>query len=263
MQEQLKILEQAIIDSQDMDVKAECKYLEPLFAEVYEETRKENFDDLSALLKLSQLENKLSRRILPVWPKLEPPIERDSDEALLQMLVYYTRKKAEDLYHCNIKEDSLRTRSKDFSQLLSSIAKGLEVPACILDMASIFHLPVPHYVVLAYVNGFYLLDITYQEFFLMGYNFPTRYYEFSPYNRICEVGGRMLGERVKSATLMIEDGYLPVSSTHFKNYCDAYAEFGSMDKCQDEKEYFQKLLEPIQGSSDKTDRILLSKVDKK
>ncbi len=260
MIERLEQLEREIERTCQEDVTVQRECLEPLFQKIYEEIANHSVEDFSLLLKLSQLENRLTKRILPVVPKVSIPLDREEKEVTLKTIVYYTRKKAMDLYHCNIEEDSLRSRSKDLSMLLLEIAKGLEVPSCMIDIGSIFHFPYEHYVVLSYVDGFYLFDITYQEFFLLGYNFPTRFYPFSPSPRTCEIGGRMLQGREESASHMIEEGYLKVDSLDFQNYCDGCSEFGEIAKEQSCIGYLQKLLEPLKGSSDKIDRILLSKM---
>lgn len=260
MENKLKNIEEKIEECSYLSAEKQLEILEPFFQEVYEEIRKKEVE-IPLLLRLSQLENKLSIRILDVEPKVEPSLDRNSKEYLLEQIVYYTRKKVQDNSNCNVKTDSLRTRSLEFSNLLSEIAKGLQVPTTILDIGAHFHFPYPHYIVIAYVEKeFYLLDCTYQQFFLLGYNFKNRYYNHPSYTRTCEIGRRMLGSREESAKRLIQNGYLLVSSADFKNYCDACAEFGNVEKKEDSISYLKDLLKIIERSSDKNDRILVSKM---
>lgn len=260
MDSQLRNIEEMIEKSQALPVVEMKQKLEPLFNELYEKIKKEGCE-IPVLLRLSQLENKLNIRLLEVTPKVEPSQEHNSKEHLLEQIVYYTRNKAQINWNCNVKEDSLRTRSLDFCNLLSEIAKGLQVPTTILDVGAHFHFPYSHYVVIATIeNQFYLLDCTYQQFFLLGYNFQNRYYEHPSYTRSCEIGGRMVGQREESAIRLIKDGYLPVQSFDFQNYCDACAEFGNVEKKEDSVSYLKDLLKVIERSSDKNDRILVSKM---
>ena len=260
MESQLQNIEKKIEEYRDLSLEEKRSMLEPLFNEVYQLIKNSDVE-IPVLLRLSQLENQLSVRMIDACPKVEPSLDRNSKWYLLEQIVYYTRKKAQDNYNCNIREDSLRARSLEFSNLLLENAKSLQVPAILLDLKTYFQLPYSHYVVIAYaLEEFYLLDCTYQQFFLLGYNFKNRYYEHPSYTRICEIGGRMLDNRKMSAVKLIQDGYLSINSLDFKNYCDAFAEYGNIDKKEDSISYLKDLLKPIERSSDKVDRILVSKM---
>ncbi len=258
MWEKLVALEASITKTNSWDSVSQREYLEPLFHEIYKQIKEENITDIPTLLKLSQLENLLTTRILPVVPKVEPSLEKK----MAEQIVYYARKKAMDFYHCNVQTDSLRSRSKDFSEIVLEISKNLGVASTIIDLGAIFHFPYPHYVVLAYLEDFYLFDITYQQFFLLGYNFPNRYYEHPSYIRKPEIGFYMQDSRKEAAISMIENGYLPAHSPFFLAYLDGCSLFGEQEKKSTAKEYLEILLKPILGSSDKSDRILLSKMEK-
>lgn len=260
MDNKLKDIEEKIEVCNDQSVEEQIRILEPLFLEIYD-TMKNQKVDIPILLRLSQLENKLNIRMIDATPKVEPCLDRSKKEYPLEQIVYYTRKKAEDDYNCNVAKDSLRTRSLDFSNMLVDFSKRLQVPAITVNIGEHFHFPYPHYVVIAYFEEeFYLLDCTYQQFFLLGYNFSNRYYEHPSYTRTCEIGGRMLGERLESAKKLIQEGFLKVHSIDFKNYCDACAEFGNVSKEESEVSYLKSILKPIERSSDKVDRILVSKM---
>lgn len=260
MDNKLKNIEEKIEEYSSLSAEEQKIILEPLFQKVYEEISNTEVE-IPILLRLSQLENKLSVRMLDVTPKVEASLDRTKKEYLLEQIVYYTRKKAQESFNCNIANDSLRTRSLEFSNLLSEIAKGLQVPTTILDIGTHFHFPYSHYIVITYIEKeFYLLDSTFQQFFLLGYNFKNRYYQHPSYTRTCEIGGRMLGKRVDSAKKLIRDGYLKVLSEDFKNYCDACAEFGNVEKKDSSLSYFQDMMKVIERSSDKNDRILVSKM---
>ncbi len=260
MDNKLSFIEEQMDACSNLSVAEQKTILEPLFNEIYEEIKLSEVG-IPTLLRISQLENKLSIRMLDITPKVEASLDRNKREYLLEQIVYYTRKKAQDNYNCNIIHDSLRTRSLEFSNLLSENAKGLQVPTTIIDLGSHFHFPYPHYVVITYIeNEFYLLDCTYQQFFMLGYNFKNRYYEHPSYTRTCEIGGRMIDNRKESAVKLIREGYLLVKSEDFKNYCDACSEFGNVEKKENSISYLKDLLRTIERSSDKNDRILVSKM---
>ena len=256
MQEKLEVLEQEILRLKGESVSTIKNSVGPLLEEVYEEIKKEKIEDIPTLLKLSQLENLLSIRMIDASPKIEPASASDSFKAI-EHLVFYTRNQASSKLGVNVVEDSLRTRSKDFSLLLLENARNLGIPATMIDLEITFSFPYPHYVVLAYVEEFYLLDLTYQEFFLLGYNFPNRYYPHPTFLRVCEIGGRMMGEREHTAREMIENGYLKVASKEFQEYGDACLEFGGKEE---KFPYFEEMMKQIERSSEKSDRILLSKM---
>ncbi len=260
MQENLKRLEEAIIKSESYEVYKKRAYLEPYFDTVYEAFHDNSFEDIPSLLKLSQLENKLTDRILKASQNRMPPSNKEKKEYVLEKILFYMRNQAEELYHCNLEIDSLRTRSKDFCLLFLEIAKGLEVPATMIDMGSLFHFPYSHYIVLCYLEEFYIADPTYQEFFLLGYNFKNRYYPHPTYLRTCEIGGRMLEGKESTAYQMIHDGYLKVNSKDFLNYCDVASSFGGIEPLRDSQKYLEKFMHEIERSSEKSDRILLSKM---
>ncbi len=259
MKEKLARLEKAIQDSEGWETSKRRSYLEPYFQEVYEKFRISKEEDMASLLKLSQLENQLTERILDVSQTRRPP-NKNQKEYVLEQILFYTRNKAEEVYHCNLEKDSLRTRSKDFCLLFLEIAKGLEVPATMIEMGSLFGFPYPHYVILCYVDGFYLCDLTYQEFFLLGYNFKDRYYPHPTYLRTCEIGGRMLEKGRMSAVKMISLGYIKVDSEDFQIYCDVASSFGGVEPLESTQQYLEKFLKTIERSSEKSDRILLSKM---
>lgn len=259
MEEKLDSIQKKIEELQNASLREKMNALEPLFFEVYEACRNSEIS-FPLLLKLSQLENQLTDRMIDAFPKLEPSLEASDKERVLKQIVYYARKQAKQVYGCDVSCDSLRTRSLDISNLVLETSKSIQVPACLIDIGTLFHFPYSHYAVLAYVeDSFYLLDVTYQEFFMLGYNFSNRYYEHPSYIRTCELGGRMLENRERSAKKMIQDGYLPVFSEDFQNYCDACCEFGEIE-CKPVKEHLLDFLKPIERSSDKIDRILVSKL---
>ena len=128
-------------------------------------------------------------------------------------------------------------------------------------MSIYFDLPIKHYVVIAYINqDYYLIDITYQQFFLLGYNFKNRYYEHPSYTRVCEIGGLMLDDRKDTAIKVIETGYIK-EEIDFVNYFDAFMEFSNQDKLSNGYEYLKVLLKSLKGSSDKSEITLYSKMN--
>lgn len=262
MKELLDNIQLLIEENMYEDVEVQMKVLEPLFDKSYIACRaNQDSIDLRELLKLSQLENQLTKRILKVKPKIESSSNLNESDKTVEQIIYYSRKKAESLYNCSVENDSLRSRSLDFCNIVLETSKNLGVAACIFNLGFYFNLPIKHYVVIAYVNkDFYLIDITYQQFFLLGYNFKNRYYEHPSYTRVCEVGGRMLDGRKDTAIKVIENGYVK-EEEDFINYFDAFMEFGDQDKLSNGCEYLKVLLSSLKGSSDKSERILYSKMN--
>lgn len=255
MGELLNEIQELIGQLLDETVYKQKEVLEPLFNQVYEMCHNNENLDIKDMLKLSQLENQLTKRIVDVNPKIEPSTSINANDKIVEQIIYYSRKKIEEIYHCSIKNDSLRARSLDAANIVLEIAKNLEVAATKFNIGEIFNLPFKHYVVIAYLNDFYLIDLTYQQYFLLGYNFKKRYYEHPSYTKTCEVGGRIISSSLMTAKKMIMNGYLK-EDLDIKNYFDAFMELSNYSKLNSGNEYLKKLLVELKGSSNKAEKIL-------
>ena len=236
MKELLDKIQSLIEKTIDDDVIVQRDLLEPLFNQVYELCRNGEVDILD-MLRISQLENRLTKRIVDVIPKVESSTSTDDSDKIIEQIVYYSRKKAEELYQCSIKNDSLKARSLDFCNIVLETSKNLGVASAVFNLSTILEIPIKHHIVISYVNNrYYLIDITYQQFFLLGYNFKERYYEHPSYTKVCDIGGRMLDNGRECAEKLIEEGYLK-ELNDIKKYFDAFMDFSTNSKLQTGKEY--------------------------
>ena len=230
MKELLEQIQSIINENLNEEVTKQETLLEPLFNQVYDYFKNNTDFDLRDMLKLSQLENQLTKRIIDVKPKIEPSSNPDNDDKIIEQIIYYSRKKAESVYQCSVINDSLRARSLNFCTIVLETAKNLDVSACMFNLNNYFDIPVKHNIVIANTgNKYYLIDLTYQQFFMLGYNFKNRYYEHPSATKVCEVGGRMTDDRLKSARDMIEKGYLRLEKD-IKQYFDAFMEINNSAK---------------------------------
>lgn len=261
MKELLDNIQKLIEKNINESVSIQKKLLGPLFSEVYDLCRGSETLDIKDMLKLSQLENQLTKRIIEVNPIVESSFNSNEVDKTIEQIIYYSRKQAEAIYHCSVINDSLRERSLDFCNIVLEISKNLGVATCSFNLGALFNLPIKHYVVVAHLeNNYYLIDITYQQFFLLGYNFENRYYEHPSYTRVCEVGGRMLSSRKETAANLIRKGYIQ-TEVEFKQYFDAFMEFGSQNKLDTGYDYLKILIHTLKGSSEKSEKILYSKMN--
>ena len=120
MKELMDQLQTLIEKNIDKPVSKQMSLLEPLFDQIYQNKNLE----LKDMLRLSQLENQLTKRIIEVCPKVEP--STSEKEKIIEQLIYYSRKRMEELYHCSIVNDSLKARSFEFCNIVLEIAKNLE-----------------------------------------------------------------------------------------------------------------------------------------
>ena len=260
MQELLDQIQKLIEKTIDDEVDVQKQVLEPLFNEVYGRCRNGDVEILD-MLKISQLENRLTKRIINVVPRIEPSMSNDKADKIMEQIIYYSRKKAEELYHCSVQNDSLKSRSFDFCNILLEISKNLGVAATIFNLFDVLEIPLKHYIVILYITDkYYLADISYQQFFLLGYNFMERYYEHPTYTRTCDIGGRMLVNARECAGKLIEYGYLK-DLEDIKRYFDAFMDFSSKPRLSTGNEYLCLFLKNLKGSKEKSERILFEKAN--
>ena len=252
MKELMDQLQTLIEKNIDKPVSKQMSLLEPLFDQIYQNKNLE----LKDMLRLSQLENQLTKRIIEVCPKVEP--STSEKEKIIEQLIYYSRKRMEELYHCSIVNDSLKARSFEFCNIVLEIAKNLEVTACMFNLSDFLSLPYKHYMVIAYFNYYYyVIDLTYQQFFLLGNNFKNRYYEHPSYTRTCDIGRRIIERDFNTAKKMIVDGYLK-DLEQIKSYFDEFSD----EKLSNGRAYLKLLISPLKGSNDKREKVLYAKLER-
>lgn len=260
MKELLDKIQSLIEKTVDDDVIVQRELLEPLFSQVYGLCREGDVNILD-MLRISQLENRLTKRIIDVVPKVESSTSLDDSDKIIEQIVYYSRKKAEDIYQCSIKNDSLKSRSLDFCNIVLETSKNLGVASVIFNLSNILEIPIKHHIIISYINNrYYLIDITYQQFFLLGYNFKERYYEHPSYTKLCDIGGRMMDSGRECARKMIENGYLK-DLNDIKKYFDAFMDFSTNSKLETGKEYLNLFLKTLKGSNDKSEKLLFEKAN--
>jgi hypothetical protein len=233
-----------ISKSSKMSPSVRRKYLSSVFSKIYNENKKGDVD-INTIIKIFQLENMLTERIISASPILEASNKLlGTDEQILEQVVFYTRKKFQDTYQSNVINDSLRDRSKDMCNILNDTCKTLNVICVIIDIGKKVGMNVSHYIgIILIKNKLYLIDCTYQQFFLLGYNFIDRYYKHPAGIKVCEVGGRMVPKRINTASTLMKNGYLECESDSFKEYLDAFIESaGNTEKKDSSKEYLELIL---------------------
>lgn len=246
-----------ITESSKMSPLDKREYLQNKFSDIYKEAK--NSISINDIIKIYQLENKLSDRFIPVEPILESSRkETGSSEQILEQIVYYSRKRFQETYNCNIKNDSLRDRSKDMVDILKDVLDTLNIIYTVIDLGKKIEI-YSHYVVIVLINNeLYLIDLTYQQFFILGYNFIDRYYDHPNGVKTCEIGGRMIPKYFDTAKFLIEKGYLKCKSMSFKEYMDAFMSFSENDLKENYNDYLEFLLSDLKEIKDKSSNKILS-----
>ena len=259
MKELLEQIQNKIIETNDLSVNEQIVVLEPLFDKVYQMCRSEEIDMMD-MLKISQLENQLTRRIIDTKPLIEPSNNIDESDKIIEQIIYYSRKKMESTYGCSVVNDTLKARSLDFCNIIVETAKNLGVAAVKFNLMEHYAIPFKHYIVLACLeNKYYLIDLTYQQYFVLGNNFKNRYYEHPTYTRVCDIGRRIMDKSVECATKIIKYGYI-YESNFIKYYFDSFMELASTNKLENGTAYLNVLISSLKGSTDKSEKALYSKM---
>ena len=260
MKELLEEIQNKILETSNLSVDEQIGVLEPLFAKIYDICRNDDID-IRDMLKLSQLENQLTRRIIEVQPLIEPSNNINENNRIIEQIVYYSRKKMENTYGCSILNDSLKARSLDFCNIIIETAKNLGVAAVKFNLIEHFKIPFKHYIVIAYLeNKYYLIDLTYQQYFILGNNFKNRYYEHPSYTRVCDIGRRIIDKNKECAENIIKYGYID-SEIFIKHYFDAFMELAGIDKLDSGNAYLKVLINSLKGSSEKSEKTLYNKMN--
>lgn len=258
IKEYLKEAEYMILNSSDISPENKRKYLNDIFTSIYDEARKGI--NITDIIKISQLENILSDRMIEANPIIESSKEiLGTKKQILEQIVFYARKRFQDTYSCNIKIDSLRDRSKDMSIILKDVLNTLNITHIIIDLGKKINMNSYYVAIIIVEDDLYLVDLTYQQFFILGYNFLNRYYEHPTGIKRCEIGG-LMNENIPTVIQLIENGYLLCKSDSFLIYMNMFMEYMELTKKDNCSEYLEFILSDLREIKDKTSNRILSKI---
>ena len=195
--------------------------VEKYFNDIYHYV-KENLDDLSTndLARIHGLENSLHQFIVPFETDLEAPNEvSSSDEYLLKTIVYFTRKQLYKNESVDFSSDSLRKYDLQATEYVKDMCSRLGLVCISVNIKKLFGIPKDHNINIVKIDDlYYLVDCTYQQYFMVGQNFKERYLKSASHIVTCEVGSRMLYRNHGGAVELLEKGYIRSDDDVFDDY---------------------------------------------
>lgn len=210
-----------------IDKKMYYHVVEEYFNNIYKYVE-ENIDDIDAntLARIHSLENSLNDFIIDFTPKLKAPNEvANSDEYLLETIVYFTRKQLRVKESVELDIDSLRKQDRLANDYVKDMCDRLGLPCISFNVSFMFDLPRNHNISIVKVNDEnYLIDCTYQQYFLVGQNFKNRYLKSSTRIVTSEVGQRMINKNEEGARELLEKGFINCKDITFEDYFDTMFE---------------------------------------
>ncbi len=176
--------------------------------------------DSNTLARIHGLENSLHNFIVPFEIEVEAPNEvKDSEEYLLKTIVYFTRKQLMRKESVDLESDSLRKYDEQANQYVKDMCDRLGLVCFSFNVGSVFNIPKKHNVSLVKVDDdYYLVDCTYQQYFLVGQNFRKRYLKSASHIVTCEVGSRILYRNHGGAIELLEKGFIKADEEMFADY---------------------------------------------
>lgn len=188
----------------------------------------ENIDDIDAsqLARIHSLENSLNDFIIDFKTNINAPNEvENSDEYLLETIVYFTRKQLKIKESIDFSSAALRKQDRIANDYVSDMCNRLGLPSYCFNVSHLFDLPRNHNICIVNVNSeYYLVDCTYQQYFLTGLNFENRYLKSTSRIVKCEVGRRILKRNPDGARQLLEKGYINCKDITFEDYFDTMFE---------------------------------------
>lgn len=182
----------------------------------------DNIDSIDAntLARIHSLESNLSEFIIPFETKYKAPNEvKNSDEYLLETIVYFTRKQLKINESVEFDTNSLRKYDKQANDYVKDMCDRMGIVCYSLNIAKTFDIPKNHNISIAKINNrYYLIDCTYQQYFLLGQNFRNRYLKSASHVVTCEIGARILGRNIKGAKELLERGFISTEDKMFEDY---------------------------------------------
>ena len=202
--------------------------------------------DASTLARIRSLESSMDEFIVPFYTKEKAPNEvENSDEYLLETIVYFTRKQLRVKESVEFETDSLRKQDKLASELVKDMCERLGLPNTSINISRLFDIPKNHNINFVKVDKrFYLIDCTYQQYFLIGQNYQTRFLPSSEGILTRELGSRILDRNSSGAVKLLEKGFISTEDPMFKDYFDVILEQAGKEPME-EMEYLDLVKKKI------------------
>ena len=221
--------------------------IEEYFDSIYkyiEDNREEV--DASTLARIRSLENSMDDFIVPFFTKEKAPNEvKNNEEYLLETIVYFTRKQLRVKESVEFDTDSLRKQDKLASELVKDMCERLGLPCISINISKLFDIEKNHNISIVKVDEYYyLIDCTYQQYFLTGQNYRTRYLPSDKGILTRELGSRILDRNSVGAVELLEKGFISTEDPIFKDYFDVILEQADKEPLSHE-EYLNLILKKM------------------
>lgn len=204
-----------------IDIATFYRVVEKYFNDIYRYIE-DNFEDIddNTFARIHSLENSLNKLMVDFEPNLTMPNEvTNTDEYLLKVIVYCTRKKIIRDYSVDFTTDSLKKLDSKANEYVKDVCGHMGLTVVSFNIGRIFNIPKNHNVSLVKVNdSYYLVDCTYQQYFLLGQNFKNRYIKSASHVETCEVGARILARNRDGAIELLENGFINTDDSMFEDY---------------------------------------------
>ncbi len=205
------------------NVKVYLNVVEKYFNDIYDYV-KNNIDNMSSndFARIHSLENSLNQFIIPFKTNLNAPNEVDnSDEYLLKTICYFTRKQLIKNESVDFESDSMRKYDEKTTLYVKDMCDRLGLLCYKVNIKKIFGIPKDHNINIVKVDDvYYLVDCTFQQFFLQGQNFKNRYVKSASHISTCEIGSKILYRNHGGALELLENGFISYEDEIFKDYFD-------------------------------------------
>ena len=174
----------------------------------------------SDLARVHGLENSLHSFIVSFDTELSAPYEAlDQNDYLLKTIVYFARKQLYKKDSVDFSSDSLRKNDLQATKYVADMCDRLGVLCYTINIKKIFGIPKDHNIsVIKIDDNYYFVDLTYQQYFLLGQNFKNRLIRSANNIVKCEVGSRMLYLNHGGTIELLEKGYISFDDEIFDDY---------------------------------------------
>lgn len=220
------------------NTKVYLNVVEKYFKDIYRYVE-ENIDSISTtdLARIHGLENSLHGFIVTFKTDLTAPNEvKNSDEYLLKTITYFARKQLYKKESVDFATDSLRKYDLDATKYVKDMCDRLGLLCYTVNIKNTFNIPKDHNISIVKIDSlYYLIDLTYQQFFLVGQNFKNRFLKSASHIDTCEVGARILYRNHGGAVELLEKGYIRCDDDMFADYFSTmYSQYGKDSLSKDE-----------------------------
>lgn len=204
-----------------IDIAIFYRVVEKYFNDIYRYIE-DNFEDMddNTFARIHSLENSLNKLMVNFSPNLTMPNEvTNTDEYLLKVIVYCTRKKLMHEDSVDFTTDSLKKLDSKANEYVKDVCSHMGLTVVSFNIGRSFNIPKNHNASLVKINDlYYLVDCTYQQYFLLGQNFKNRYIKSASHVATCEVGARILARNREGAIELLENGFISVDDPMFEDY---------------------------------------------